>query len=316
MPNHPDRELKSTLKIDTSRLIVERYRLRRALGVGGTSEVWLADDERLGRIVAVKFLKQELAIDRMAARVVQEARAAAQLNHPAIVTIYDVGQLPDQMPFVVMEHLVGRTLREMIERSGRVAARDAVTAMIPVVDGLIAAHELNIVHRDVKPDNIFLSRLDRSILQPKILDFGVARAANMTDRRLTVVGTLVGTPAYMSPEQSIGDSRVGPPADVWGVGVTLFEAMTGSLPFAGESMAELFRNICVAPLPFPREIEDFDPALFSILCDATRKKPDERITLQSLLGDLIGWAKEQELHTDFAGRAFDSYGESDRSSLT
>lgn len=309
MADHGNRELKSTLKIDASRLIADRYRLRRALGVGGTSEVWLADDERLGRVVAVKFLKQELAIERMAARVVQEARAAAQLNHPAIVTIYDVGQLPDRMPFVVMEHLVGRTLREMIERRGRMAALDIVSGMIPIVDGLAAAHGLEIVHRDVKPDNVFLSRLDRSILQPKILDFGVARAANMTDRRLTVLGTLVGTPAYMSPEQTIGDSRVGPPTDVWGVGVTLFEAMTGSLPFAGESMAELFRNICVAPLPYPREIEDFDPALFSILCDATRKKPDERITLQTLLAKLIAWAREQGGHSDFAGRHFDSYGE-------
>lgn len=296
------------LSLQNGQLVEGRYRLEAPLGAGGTSEVWRGVDERLGRRVAVKVLKPELSIGSIPARVEQEARAAAQLRHPAIVEIYDVGKLESGLPFIVMEYLVGLTVASLIEQRIRLEPADAVSMLLPIVDGLAAAHDAGVVHRDVKPDNIFVCRLDRGILQPKIVDFGVARVTGPSDRRLTVVGTVVGTPVYMAPEQALGDGVPGPAVDVWAVGVTLYEALTGRIPFEGQTLQGLFASILTAPLPYPRDVEDFDSALFSILADATRKIAEQRPSSAELVRKLAGWLIERGVNADLSGRALASYG--------
>ncbi len=287
-------------------LIENRYRIHSQLGSGGTSEVWRAEDERLKRAVALKILHAEWQGDQMGARVEQEARAAAQLHHPSVVAIYDVGRLECGSPFVVMEYLRGRSVRELIEMHGCLSAEDAVSTLLPALDALAAAHEHGIIHRDIKPDNIFVCRLDRNIVQPKVVDFGVARVADY-DPKLTVVGTLVGTPAYMAPEQVRGDPVLTPAVDIWGLGITLYEALTGRMPFEGDSLQALFPAILAAPLPYPREAPDFDGDLFGIIADATRKNPGERPSASKLTETLAQWLRSRGFVEDISGRALQQY---------
>ncbi len=268
--------------------------------------MWRAEDERLGREVALKILHVEWQRNRMAARVEQEARAAAKLHHPSVVSIYDVGSLDSGSPFAVMEYLRGQSLRQLLERSGRLIPEDALSTLLPVLDALAAAHERGIIHRDIKPDNIFVCRLDRNIVEPKVVDFGVARLEDY-DPKLTVAGTLVGTPAYMAPEQIVGDPELTPAVDVWGIGVTLYEALTGRMPFEGDSLQELFPAILSAPLPYPREARDFDGDLFGILADATRKNASERPSASELLEQFANWLEARGIVDDVSGRLVRHY---------
>lgn len=297
-----------SLRAERGQRAAGRYRLEEFLGAGGTSEVWRAVDERLGRVVAIKILKSELVRGNLPARVEQEARAAAQLRHPAVVEIYDVGHLDSGLPFLALEYLVGRTVAEVVEERGPMSAVDAVSALLPICDALAAAHEAGVVHRDVKPDNIFLARFDRSHVQPKIVDFGVAKVALPASQRLTVVGTVVGTPVYMAPEQTIGDARVGAPADVWALGVTIYEMTTGRLPFEGASLDKLFPSILTAPLPYPRHLDDFDSELFSILASMTRKRAVERPTADELTAQFRDFLLERGVRFDLSGRSLEVYG--------
>lgn len=287
-------------------LVDGRYRIHSRLGAGGTSEVWRAEDERLHRTVALKILHTRWQQDQMGARVEQEARAAAQIHHPSVVQIYDVGSLASGTPFVVMEYLRGRSVRELIEKHGCLSAADAVSTLLPAADALAAAHERGIIHRDIKPDNIFVCRLDRNIVTPKVVDFGVARIQEH-DHKLTVAGTLVGTPAYMAPEQVLGDADLTPAVDIWGLGITIYEAVTGRMPFEGDSLQALFPAILAAPLPFPREAPDFDGDLFGIIADATRKTAGERPTAAALVKTLAAWLEERGLVEDISGRAISQY---------
>src|SRR6478735_4262822 len=214
----------------TGRLMVGRYRLNRAIASGGMAEVWEATDETLARRVAVKLLHPHLARDESFVRRFRaEAVAAARLAHPSIVSVYDTFSA-DGMEAIVMELVVGTTMRADLDQHGPMRLEAVLAIGTQVADALGAAHASGLVHRDVKPANILLTADGRVL----VADFGIAKAAEGND--LTVAGAMVGTAKYLAPEQVEGGAIDGR-ADLYSLGVVLYEALTGTPPFVGETDA-------------------------------------------------------------------------------
>jgi hypothetical protein len=210
-----------------TRLLGGRYLLLDVLGTGGMSTVWRARDEVLDRQVAVKVLSPQYAADAsFRARFEREARHVAGLSHPRLVTVFDCG-VQGITPFIVMELVAGRTLRQILDESGTISPDDAVAIAAAVCEGLAAAHAVGLVHRDIKPGNIVLSGAE-----VKVLDFGIARLDGTAGGTRT--HAVLGTAAYLSPEQASGQP-VGPQADLYALGCVLFEMLTGTPPFAADS---------------------------------------------------------------------------------
>lgn len=234
-----------------------RYRLEQPLGRGGMASVFLARDVELDRSVAVKLLAESLAGDpSFEKRFVREARLAARLSHPNVVSVYDAGE-DGGRPYIVMELVEGETLADLLARRGRIPPDEARGLALQAAKGLAHAHEAGLVHRDVKPQNLILG--DDGTL--KIADFGIARAAEAT--ALTQAGTVLGTAAYLSPEQALGQ-EVGPAADVYSLGAVLFELLTGRPPLELESLDDLAADLGrteITPVrelspEVPQELED------------------------------------------------------------
>jgi serine/threonine-protein kinase len=219
-----------------------RYTLLAVLGTGGMATVWRARDETLGREVAVKVLSAQHAADpEFLARFEREARHAAAVSHPRLVTVFDSGVERDT-PFIVMELVAGRTLRQVLDQAGVLPPGQAVTVAAAVCEGLEAAHAAGLVHRDITPANIVLNGAE-----VKILDFGIARADGT--RAATATGTVLGTAAYLSPEQASGQSA-GPRSDLYSLGCVLFEMLTGRPPFTADSTVGLaYRQVHDDPGP-------------------------------------------------------------------
>lgn len=255
------------------------YSIRRELGRGGMGIVLLAFDEALQRNVALKVLRPELADDRARARFVREARAAARVRHDHVVGVHSVADPPDGPPFCILEYLAGPSLAERVRAEGRLGPREAAALAAQVADGLAAAHAAGLVHRDVKPGNILS---DPATGRAKIADFGLARASEASDGP-TQVGVLAGTPAYMSPEQARGSEPVGPASDIYGLGTTLYEALTGEPPFRGASHTVLQRVLHDDPRP-PRELNSDVPRDLEAIClTCLRKEPHRRYSDASAL---------------------------------
>ena len=214
--------------------IADRYQLLRMLDQGGMGVVWVAHHLALDVHVALKLVRPEAGSEQAAERLLLEAQSAARLNHPAILRVLDVGKTREGDPFLVMELLDGEVLADVLEREGRLDAITAVRTILPIADALSALHAKGILHRDVKPENIFLARCDSGRWQPKLIDFGVAKLEQRAAKRLTKQGMAVGTPSYMSPEQLKGEETDGR-SDVWAFSVVLYETLTGALPFEGET---------------------------------------------------------------------------------
>ena len=235
-----------------------RYRLGQPLGHGGMAAVYLARDEELDRAVAVKLLAENLAGDvALRKRFLREARLAARLSHPNVVSVYDAGETEDGRPYIVMEHVEGVTLADLLRERGRLPAAEAVALAVQACRGLAHAHAAGLVHRDVKPQNLLL-RPDGTL---KVADFGIARAAETT--ALTQTGTVLGTAAYLSPEQATGEV-VTSAADVYALGAVLYELLTGRLPYEFDSLLDLaekqargaIRPVSELSPQVPRHVED------------------------------------------------------------
>ena len=212
-----------------AKLLGDRYLLGQMIGTGGMADVYTAQDQRLSREVAVKILRSDLAQDpSFVARFRKEAKAAAGLNHPGIVAVYDSGE--DPAPYIVMELVTGHTLRELIHNGERVACDRALEIVIGVLEALDYSHMRGIVHRDIKPANIMITGNG----DVKVMDFGIARAIDDLGATLTSTWNIVGTAQYLSPEQaqgSVADAR----SDLYSTGCLLYELLTGRPPFTGET---------------------------------------------------------------------------------
>jgi serine/threonine-protein kinase len=283
----------------SSTLLDGRYRLRSPLGRGGMGEVWLADDELLRRRIAVKLLDRRLAGDAsFVARFQREARSAAGLSHPNVVTVYDQGRVEradgDDL-YIAMELLDGPTLADVIAREAPVAPGRAAQLLLPVLAALGHAHAAGLVHRDVKPANVLLTRAG----QVKVADFGVARAAD--GAQLTETGSVLGSAPYLAPEAARGEPA-GPAADLYGVGVVLYELLTGQVPFAGGPPASVaLRHVTEAPRP-PGELVPGLPApLEALVLRALAKEPAGRPpSAEAFAAELAGPGGERPLARDGA----------------
>ena len=216
----------------STQVVGGRYRLGRSLGLGGMATVHLARDETLGREVAIKRLSEALSGDELFhERFMREARTAAGLSHPNIVGVYDVGE-EGGIPYIVMECVEGRTLAELLAENGPLDPDRTVDLILQACAGLDHAHAAGLVHRDIKPQNL-LVRDDDTL---KIVDFGIARPVDGT--QLTLAGTILGTAAYLAPEQAVGE-RVTAAADLYSLGAVTYELLSGRPPYEFESLAEL-----------------------------------------------------------------------------
>ena len=264
-----------------------RYEVLSVLGEGGMGIVYEIRHRALGKRFALKALRKDLSSDgEIAARFMQEARTAASVSHPGLVEITDFGQLPSGQPFFVMELLEGQSLAAMIRRGGPIPAARAVDIVRQIADALGAAHDRSIIHRDLKPDNIHISVAEGGRDRVTIVDFGLARVIGAS--RLTRAGVVFGTPHYMSPEQAMGevtDHR----ADVYALGVVMYEMFTGRVPFEADSyMGVLTKHMYMAPTP-PSQLPGTSElgALEAILLRCLEKKADQRYaTLRDLIADL------------------------------
>jgi serine/threonine protein kinase/tetratricopeptide (TPR) repeat protein len=268
--------------------VVSHYRILEKLGEGGMGVVYKAEDTKLRRTVALKFLPPELTRDPDAKqRFLHEARAAAALNHANIVTVYEINEHEDRT-YIAMEHVEGRSLKDIISGGPSPATlklmqiSQALDFAIQIARGLAAAHAMGIVHRDIKPANIFITR-DNTV---KILDFGIAKLA-VSETKLTRTGSTVGTVAYMSPEQAMG-KEVDRRADIWSLGVLLYEMLSGKTPFRGEyPQAIVYSILNEEPEPLTRVRPDIPPGLEQIIGLALAKDPAKRYqAMEEFVGDL------------------------------
>jgi serine/threonine-protein kinase len=264
-------------------LIGGKYRLGPVIGSGGVATVYSATHIWTEREVALKLLDPRLPhFDQLRQGFLREARATVQLDHPHVVDVLDMGEDDWETVYLVMERLHGPTLRDVLLERGRLSTDDTLAVLLPLVDALIRAHELGVVHRDFKPENIMLALDSYGAVTPKLLDFGVAEILqDVRSRSLSSTSDVsMGTPQYMSPEQARDErSWIGPHTDVWGVGVVWYECLTGCSPFDGDSTMEVLQAVCEAPIDFGAIPE----ACVPLIQDALRRSPAQRIqTLSDL----------------------------------
>src|SRR3978361_1673056 len=260
----------------TPSVLGERYEIGGVLGRGGMAEVHRGRDLRLGREVAVKVLRQDLARDPSSqVRFRREAQAAASLNHPAIVAVYDTGEdrtATGATPYIVMEYVEGETLRDVLRREGRLSPDPAISLTPDICAALAFSHRNGIVHRDVKPGNVMITPQGTV----KVMDFGIARAVSDSAATMTSTAAVIGTAQYLSPEQARGES-VDARSDVYSLGCLLYELVTGAPPFTGDSPVSVaYQHVREDPR-LPSSINPRGPPeLDAILLKAMSKNPANR----------------------------------------
>jgi serine/threonine-protein kinase len=259
-------------------VVLARYVLEQELARGGMSTLWAARDHNLGRPVAVKLLAGAWPSLEARNRFEREARAVAQLQSPHIVQIYDFG-VEQQCPVIVMERLYGEDLRARLKRQRRLPLPSVARLVAQAAKGLSEAHAAGIVHRDVKPGNIFFARSRHDELV-KLLDFGVAKAASgsvIDESGGTGLTGLVGTPHFMSPEQASGRADVDHRSDLWALGVIVYYALTGQLPYGGSTVVEVIQKICREPFAMPSSIvPELLPDVDAFVARALAHDPGDR----------------------------------------
>ena len=278
--------------------IADKYELVRKLDEGGMGAVWAAKNVDLDVHVALKLLRPELAETHAAGRLLAEARMLARLQHPAVVRVHDCGRTSYGDPFVAMELLDGESLADFMARRGRVSSIEAASLLLPVIDGVRAAHEAGIVHRDIKPENIFLAKVGGRT-QPKLIDFGIALAEAIAVRR-TTHGAVMGSPVYMSPEQARGD-QVGASTDLWALSVVLFELVSARLPFEGDNYHAVLRAIIEDEPPSLTQLGAGDELLAAITERGLSKDTATRFQGARELGTALAeWLLGQGVNEDAA----------------
>ncbi|MDB4928652.1 MAG: Serine/threonine protein kinase PrkC, regulator of stationary phase, partial [Myxococcaceae bacterium] len=265
--------------------IIGRYRLVRTLGEGGMGSVYEAVHVDLGKRVAMKVLRPEVArVAESRARFLREGRTAASIHHAHVVEVFDVGQEGGAL-YLVMEYLEGENLYEHLYRVGVLPVAECVDLLLPVCAALAVAHEQGIVHRDVKPENVFLARSRHGALQSKLLDFGISKVPLPNGARLTATSTLLGTPHYMSPEQAQEGGRVDARSDQYAFGVMLYECSTGKRPFEGDDLYPLLHAIVRGDSMPPRAVRpELSPAFEALVQRAMAVDPAGRFPSMHALG--------------------------------
>lgn len=261
-----------------------RYRILKKLGSGGMANVYLAEDDELGRRVAIKILNDRYANDELfVERFRREAKSAAGLSHPNIVSIYDRGEAEGTY-YIAMEVIDGRSLKEVIRANGRLRPAQAIAYTRQILSALRFAHRNGIIHRDIKPHNL--------MLQPdgvlKVMDFGVARLVRRTTAGVTQVGMVVGTPEYMAPEQLL-DEEIDERADLYATGVVLYECLTGRRPIESDSVVSLIAKILSEDPQPPAVINsDVPPELSDVVMQLLAREREQRPRSAAELHDMLG----------------------------
>jgi len=265
-----------------------RYQSRELLGKGATSEVYRGFDAHLCRAVAIKRLRPDLVTNAVfRSRFHREALAAGRLDHPAIVAVYDAGEERDAtgtaVPFIVMELIEGRSLRDALHEEGKLSPGRALEVAAVVLDALACSHAAGIVHRDIKPGNVMLT----STGEVKVADFGIARAVSESSGTATMTGTVMGTAQYLSPEQGRGEAADAR-SDIYSVGCMLYELLVGHPPFSGESMVSIVvQHIYDSPTPPSVAAREISTGVDAIILKALAKNPAERYqTASEMKGDI------------------------------
>ena len=272
-------------------LVDGKYRVDRLIGEGGMAAVWAGTNERTGKRVALKVILRSLAKTADAQNLFHsEVLAASRINHPNVVSVFDVIE-HEGMPCIVMELLDGEPLGSYLAFRGFLTVGEATTVLLPAMRGVAAAHAQGVIHRDLKPQNIFICiGPDGRVVTTKVLDFGISvMVERVMDRSAGPSSALsMGTPAYMSPEQLLGWARIDERADVYGFGVLLYEALTGEMPFPGQPGPELFHRIVNDPPPPVTQFHpELPPGLVRIIEKAMAKKPSDRFAnLNLMLGSI------------------------------
>lgn len=290
----------SRVELGRARVLANRYALEGRLGRGGMGEVWRAKRLDDGLEVAVKLLREDLARDESAKkRFVREARTAAAVTHPNVVALYDVHE-SDETPFLVMELLHGETLGERLRRKGALGVAETAAVLLPVFDAVEAAHAAGVVHRDLKPDNVYLARDGAERVSVRVLDFGIAKQVEKlatpmgetlgaTTQSVATTGAMLGTPYYMAPEQALGERDVDARADLWSLGVMLYECLAGKRPTEAATLGGVLKILVTGAIePLGSAVPELDPELADEVMDLLRADRDERATSLTALRTSLG----------------------------
>jgi serine/threonine protein kinase len=266
-----------------------KFRLLELIGSGGMGSVYQGEHLEIGKRVAVKFMHVQFARNPEAVRRFhQEARAAAAAGHPGIVDIYDIGRAPDGAPYLVMELLDGESLGALLLREKVISVSMAVAIARGALSALAAAHKKGVVHRDIKPDNVFLEQTSSEGPSVKLLDFGVSKMSQLGVPSSTVEGTALGTPHYMAPEQARGELTLDARVDVYAMGVILYEMLAGALPFdAPNYHALILKVVSDPPRPLRERRPELPEELAAVVMKALAKTPADRFASAEALAEAL-----------------------------
>jgi serine/threonine protein kinase len=259
-------------------ILLGKYQVEHVLGQGGMGVVVAAKHLELGELYAIKFLLPDAVKSQVAvSRFVREARAAARLHSSHVARVHDVGRLESGMPYMVMEHLVGRDLAQLLKRRGALPEVEAAALLLEACEAITEAHTLGIIHRDIKPSNLFLAQRRTGAPCLKVLDFGISKQLDAQAADQTKTGTMMGSLLYMSPEQMSDAKTADARSDIWSLGVVLYELTTGKVPFTGETVPNLiFEVLTSEPAPPSQVRPGLSAKLDEVVLRCLRKKPEQR----------------------------------------
>lgn len=288
-------------------VIGDKYRLLQLLGEGGMGSVWVAENLSLNANVALKLIRADVAESSANERFLSEARLAARLQHAAIVRVFDFGKTANDEPFIVMELLEGETLGQRLTRLGSIDPVELLQTLLPIIDALHSAHGHGVIHRDLKPDNVFIAKAEGGGQQPKLLDFGIAKLRGESafhTTKLTQAGTLIGSPDYMSPEQARGETDLDPRSDVWALCVLAYECLVGKPPFHGDNYNALLWSI-IHDEPVPITVfQAGDSELWRLLKTGFSKNRNGRWDSARKLGEALAvWLENHGVTEDVCNRS-------------